>query len=113
MLPNIVVRVLRRAANFSGHYLVETNGMTAVQAGLASSLMPLMVVFCAPLAGLVLDKCGGQLYVLVACTIGTLAAYMLLVSVREPEVYQANACTALCFTCLCVPRSACARMQCM
>jgi nitrate/nitrite transporter NarK len=69
------------AANFSGHYLVENYSLTAVQAGLVSSLMPLVVVFIAPVAGYVLDKFGGQLWVLLVCSIVTVIAYLLLVQV--------------------------------
>jgi nitrate/nitrite transporter NarK len=71
------------AANFSGHYLVENYSFTAVQAGLVSSLMPLVVVFIAPVAGYVLDKFGGQLWVLLACSIVTVIAYLLLVQVSK------------------------------
>jgi hypothetical protein len=45
--------------------------------------MPLVVVFIAPVAGYVLDKFGGQLWVLLACSIVTVIAYLLLVQVSK------------------------------
>ncbi|KAG5186912.1 major facilitator superfamily domain-containing protein [Tribonema minus] len=81
ILHTVFIMVYHLFANFSGHYLVQMYGMTAVQAGLASSVMPLAVVFCAPVAGFVLDKFGGQLYVLLVCNIVTLLAYVLLLKV--------------------------------
>lgn len=43
-----------------------------------SSLQPLVVVFCAPLAGLVLDHWGGQIFVLLVANLVTIVAYFLL-----------------------------------
>lgn len=65
-------------ANFSGHFIVENYEVSPVLAGYMSSLQPLVVVFFAPLAGLVLDYWGGQIYVLLLTNIVTIAAYFLL-----------------------------------
>jgi nitrate/nitrite transporter NarK len=64
--------------NFSGHFLIETYDLSPVAAGLVSSIMPLTVVLVAPLAGLLLDRLGGQLWVLLAASAATLLAYVLL-----------------------------------
>ena len=48
-----------------------------------SSLQPLVVVFFAPLAGLVLDYWGGQVYVLLLTNVVTIAAYVMLMQVIE------------------------------
>lgn len=44
--------------------------------------MPLVVVLCAPVAGLLLDRWGRQLYVLLIANIVTIVAYVLLLQVR-------------------------------
>lgn len=51
-------------------------------AGYISALMPLVVVLCAPIAGLILDRWGRQLYVLLMANIVTIVAYVLLLQVR-------------------------------
>ncbi|CAN0443433.1 unnamed protein product, partial [Hapterophycus canaliculatus] len=53
-------------------------GVSPVLAGYLSALMPLVVVICAPLAGLVLDRWGRQLYVLLAANIITIVTYICL-----------------------------------
>lgn len=73
-------------ANFSGHYLVEEYGLTAVHAGYLSSLMPLCAVFGAPLGGFVMDRFGGQLWVLLACASFTVWAYILLMQSWNPVI---------------------------
>lgn len=50
-------------------------------AGYMSSLMPLVVVLCAPIAGLILDRWGRQLYVLLTANVITIFAYFLLIQV--------------------------------
>lgn len=45
--------------------------------------MPLVVAINAPIAGLVLDRWGRQLYVLLAANIITIVAYVLLLHVRR------------------------------
>ncbi|CAM9570923.1 unnamed protein product [Choristocarpus tenellus] len=52
--------------------------MSPVMAGYISALMPLVVVFCAPLAGLVLDYFGHQIYVLLIAGVITTAGYIFL-----------------------------------
>ncbi|CAM9332671.1 unnamed protein product [Discosporangium mesarthrocarpum] len=65
-------------SNFSGHFMVENYRMSPVTAGYVSALMPLVVVFCAPLAGLVLDYMGYQIYVLLGASVTTTLGYILL-----------------------------------
>ena len=52
-------------------------------AGYISALSPLVVVIFAPIAGLILDKWGRQLYVLLVANVITIVAYVLLLKVRE------------------------------
>ena len=63
----------------------QNYGVSPVLAGYISSLMPLIVVICAPIAGLVLDRYGRQLDVLVACNVVTTLAYVLLLQVWVGE----------------------------
>ncbi|CAN0284136.1 unnamed protein product [Ectocarpus sp. 4 AP-2014] len=48
--------------------------------------MPLVVVLCAPIAGLILDRWGRQLYVLLVANIVTIIAYVLLLEERAGAV---------------------------
>ncbi|CAN0106766.1 unnamed protein product [Ectocarpus fasciculatus] len=48
--------------------------------------MPLVVVLCAPIAGLILDRWGRQLYVLLVANIITIIAYVLLLEERAGAV---------------------------
>lgn len=57
--------------------------VSPVLAGYISALSPLVVVVFAPLAGLILDKWGHQLYVLLMANSVTIVAYVLLLQVRE------------------------------
>jgi len=56
--------------------------ISAVLAGYISALTPLVVVFFAPIAGLILDRWGGQLYVLLAAIVVTIVGYVMLLQVR-------------------------------
>lgn len=62
---------------------IQTYHVSPVLAGYISALMPLVVVMCAPIAGLILDRWGRQLYVLLMANIVTIVAYILLLQVRE------------------------------
>lgn len=63
--------------------LLQNYHVSPVLAGYISALSPLVVVVFAPIAGLILDRWGRQLYVLLMANVVTIVAYVLLLQVRE------------------------------
>lgn len=61
--------------------LLQNYEVSPVLAGYISALMPLVVVLCAPIAGLILDRWGRQLFVLLVANAVTIFAYFLLIQV--------------------------------
>ncbi|CAN0398522.1 unnamed protein product [Pylaiella littoralis] len=78
VLNTLLKMVYHLFANYSGHFLVENYHVSPVVAGYMTALMPLVMAINAPVAGLVLDRWGRQLYVLLATNIFTIVAYVLL-----------------------------------
>ncbi|CAN0398551.1 unnamed protein product [Pylaiella littoralis] len=78
VLHTLLIMAYHLFANYSGHFLVENYHVSPVLAGYISALMPLVVAINAPIAGLVLDRWGRQLYVLVVANIVTIVAYVML-----------------------------------
>eukprot|EP00752_Nemacystus_decipiens_P008829 g7880.t1 len=78
VLHTLLIMAYHLFANYSGHFLFENYHVSPVLAGYISALSPLVVVVFAPIAGLILDKWGRQLYVLLMANIVTIVAYVLL-----------------------------------
>jgi len=69
--------------NISGHFLSSKYGMTQSQAGYKSSLLSAFTIVGAPLAGIILDKIGGQLYICWFAATLTTFAYGLITFTNE------------------------------
>eukprot|EP00903_Cladosiphon_okamuranus_P016917 g15595.t1 len=78
VLHTLLIIAYHLFANYSGHFLYENYHVSRVLAGYISALSPLVVVVFAPIAGLIVDRWGRQLYVLLMANVVTIVAYFLL-----------------------------------
>jgi len=78
LLHMLFLLVFHLFPNISGHFLHQRWGMNPAEAGYVSSLLSAFVVVGAPLTGYVIDRTGGQLYVVLAASVLACYAYYLL-----------------------------------
>ena len=87
LLHMLFLLVFHLFPNISGHFLHQRWGMNPAEAGYVSSLLSAFVVVGAPLTGYVIDRTGGQLYVVLAASILACYAYYLLNYTFTEPVY--------------------------
>jgi len=69
--------------NISGHYQSLKYGMSQEKAGYTSSLLSAFTIIGAPMVGLMIDRVGGQLYLVFFAAAITTTAYSLITFTRE------------------------------
>ncbi|CAK4672351.1 unnamed protein product [Aphanomyces euteiches] len=98
VLHVVYVNVFHLFLNISSSYLYQVHGYSIVKSGLVASLSHVLVLF-APLAGLVVDRVGGRVPVIVASSaVGVLTYGLLLFTKTSPVVALLLVSVCLCAT---------------
>ncbi|RHZ34440.1 hypothetical protein DYB31_010942, partial [Aphanomyces astaci] len=94
----VYVNVFHLFLNISSSYLYQVHGFSVVESGIVSSLSHVLVLF-APVAGLVIDRTGGRVIVIVAsAALGVVTYALLLFTSTSPVVALLLVSVCLCAT---------------